>query len=138
MSPSIFCDDFSYPEIHCSTSRLLIDTRAALNSLLTSVDYVTIFDGNSFSGAYMNVSQNYSALVLIGWSDRIRSSKVRNFGDRHLLRGLVLWRLPVVVLLQLAVRDPRRLRQLVQLGRTNVGIPLLTHLLHGPVPWNCR
>jgi hypothetical protein len=73
-----FCDDFSYPEIRCSTSRLLADTRATLSSLLTSLDYVTIFDGVSFSGAYMNVSQDYNVLGLIGWNDRISSFKARN------------------------------------------------------------
>ena len=73
-----YCDDFAYPEIRCSSSRLVVDTRATLVTLLTAVDFVTIFDGANYSGAYMNVSQDYSALVLIGWNDRIGSFKGRN------------------------------------------------------------
>jgi hypothetical protein len=46
--------------------------------LLTSVDYVTVWDGTFFSGASMNVSEDYSALSLIGWNDRISSFKGRN------------------------------------------------------------
>ena len=73
-----FCDDFAYPEIRCSSSRLMVDTRATLVTLLTAVDFVTIFDGANFGGVYMNVSQDYSALALIGWTDRIGSFKARN------------------------------------------------------------
>ncbi len=73
-----YCDDFSYPEIRCSTSRLLPDSRALLVTLLTAVDYVTIYDGIGYSGAYMHVSQDYSVLSLIGWNDRISSFKGRN------------------------------------------------------------
>ena len=73
-----FCDDFSYPEIQCSSSRLVADARTTVVSLFTAVDYVTIFDTVSYGGAFMNVSQDYTALVLIGWSDRISSFKARN------------------------------------------------------------
>ncbi len=73
-----YCDDFSYPEIRCSSTRLVVDTRAALVTLLTAIDYVTIFDQSNYGGAYMNVSQDYSALSLIGWNDRISSFKARN------------------------------------------------------------
>ncbi len=73
-----YCDDFSYPEIKCSSTRLLADTRAALVTLLTAIDYVTIYDQQNFGGAYMNVSQDYSVLSLIGWNDRIGSFRGRN------------------------------------------------------------
>jgi hypothetical protein len=73
-----YCDDFSYPVIQCSISPLITATRATLTSLLASVDYVTVFDGSAFSGAYMNISQDYNVLALIGWNDRISSFKARN------------------------------------------------------------
>jgi hypothetical protein len=72
------CDDFSYPEIRCSSSRVLVDARALAVTLLTGTDYVTIYDGTGFGGAFMNVSEDYSALSLIGWNDRISSFKGRN------------------------------------------------------------
>jgi hypothetical protein len=73
-----YCDDFSYPEIRCSSNRLISDSRALLVTLLTAVNYVTIYDQLNYGGAYMNVSQDYSALSLIGWNDRISSFKGRN------------------------------------------------------------
>lgn len=73
-----YCDDFSYPVIRCSTSQLLADTRAALSSLLTSVAYVTIYEQAYYGGGWMNVSQDYNALVLMGWNDKISSFKARN------------------------------------------------------------
>ena len=73
-----FCDDFSYPEIQCSISPLITAARATVTNLLTSVDYVTVFDGTYFSGAWMNMSQDYSILATIGWNDRISSFKARN------------------------------------------------------------
>ena len=73
-----FCDDFSYPVIRCSTIRLVIDVRATMVSLLTSVDYVTIYEASAFFGAFMNVSEDYGTLLTIGWNDRISSFKGRN------------------------------------------------------------
>jgi hypothetical protein len=73
-----YCDDFAYPEIRCSSTKLLAGARAALVTLLTAIDYVTIFDQPNYGGVYMNVSQDYSALTLIGWNDRISSFKGRN------------------------------------------------------------
>jgi hypothetical protein len=73
-----YCDDFSYPMIQCSVSRLVTSSRALVVSLLTSVDYVTVFENVSFGGAYMNISQDYTVLGLIGWNDRISSFKARN------------------------------------------------------------
>jgi hypothetical protein len=73
-----YCDDFSYPEIKCSSTKVIPDARATLVTLLTAVDYVTIYDGAVYAGASMNVSQDYSALSLIGWNDRISSFRGRN------------------------------------------------------------
>ena len=73
-----FCDDFSYPVIRCSTSQLVFEARATLNALLTSVDYVTIWEYEYYAGSGMNVSQDYTVLALIGWNDRISSFKARN------------------------------------------------------------
>jgi hypothetical protein len=73
-----YCDDFAYPEIRCSSTRLLTDARAAAVTVLSGIDYVTIFDQPNFGGAYMNASQDYTALTLIGWNDRISSFKARN------------------------------------------------------------
>jgi hypothetical protein len=74
-----YCDDFSYPLIRCSRIALVADLRAATYSLLASVEYVTVFDQPSYAGAYMHVSQDYSALVFIGWNDKISSFKARNW-----------------------------------------------------------
>jgi len=73
-----YCDDFSYPVIQCSTSPVVEATRASLTSLLSSIDYVTVYEYAGYAGAYMNMSQDYSALSLIGWNDRISSFKARN------------------------------------------------------------
>jgi hypothetical protein len=73
-----YCDDFSYPVITCSSSPLVPAARTTLLSLLSSVEYVTVFDLPSYAGSFMNVSQDYGALVFIGWNDRISSFKARN------------------------------------------------------------
>jgi hypothetical protein len=73
-----YCDDFSFPIIRCSTSQSVAQTRATLNTLLATVDYVTIYEYAYYSGAWMNVSQDYSALALIGWNDKVSAFKVRN------------------------------------------------------------
>jgi hypothetical protein len=72
------CDDFAYPEIRCYSTRALADARALLVTVLTSIDYVTVYNLTSFGGAYMNISQDYTTLATIGWSDRISSFKGRN------------------------------------------------------------
>jgi hypothetical protein len=73
-----YCDDFSYPVIQCSRTPLLIEVRATLVMLLTSVDYATIYDYTTYQGAWMHVSEDYAALLWIGWNDRISSFKGRN------------------------------------------------------------
>jgi hypothetical protein len=72
------CDDFAYPEIRCWSTKALQDARATLVTLLTSIDYVTIFDFTNFGGASMNVSQDYATLATIGWNDKISSFKGKN------------------------------------------------------------
>src|SRR6478672_11328205 len=72
------CDDFAYPEIRCWSTRVLADSRALAITLLTSIDYVSIYDGTGFTGAQMNVSQDYSVLATIGWNDRVSSFRGRN------------------------------------------------------------
>lgn len=73
-----YCDDFSFPTISCSANRLATEARATATSLLASVAYVTIYELAYYAGSYMNVSQDYSILALIGWNDKISSFKVRN------------------------------------------------------------
>ena len=72
------CDDFSYPVIQCSVSSLVMAARSTLTTLLTNVDYVTVWDLPTYSGSYMNMSQDYAVLATIGWNDRISSFKGRN------------------------------------------------------------
>lgn len=73
-----YCDDFSYPIIRCSSLALIAEARATLFLVLTSVDYVTIYDQSGYGGAYLHASQDYGVLALIGWNDRISSFKGRN------------------------------------------------------------
>jgi hypothetical protein len=82
---SFYCHDFDYPVIRCFRSAAELEVSEARRtssasglSSLTAADYVTIYDGNVWTGAYMDVSQNYDALFSIGWNDRISSYKARN------------------------------------------------------------
>jgi hypothetical protein len=72
------CDDFAYPEIRCYSTRVLTDSRALAVTVLTSIDYVTIYDLTGYNGSFMNVSQDYATLATIGWNDKISSFKARN------------------------------------------------------------
>lgn len=88
-----YCHDFDYPIIHCFTdpadledSSLAAQTARRGRALakgdlvvaLAGVTYVTIYELTTYQGAFMQVSENYSLLSLIGWNDRISSFKVRN------------------------------------------------------------
>jgi hypothetical protein len=83
---SFYCHDFDYPVIRCFRSALELEAAEAsrasasegLSATFTAADYVTIYDGTVWTGAYMDVSQNYDALFSIGWNDRISSYKARN------------------------------------------------------------
>jgi hypothetical protein len=82
---SFYCHDFDYPRVHCfRTAAALAEGEQAIPSSSTARaafgagDYVTIFDGASYSGAAMDLSQSYDALFSIGWNDRISAYKARN------------------------------------------------------------
>jgi hypothetical protein len=84
-----YCHDFEFPRVHCYRSGAelaraerrwgAVDGKLTTQSAAFGVnDYVSIFDGNAYTGAGMDVSQNYDALFSIGWNDRISSFKGRN------------------------------------------------------------
>ena len=77
------CHDLDFPIIRCFTDES--DRDASLSVLgsvsvaaAAGVTYVTVWDGASFSGASISLSQDYDTLVVIGWNDRISSFKGRN------------------------------------------------------------
>jgi len=78
-----YCDDFSYPAIHCFRDENDLAAREAAILATTAVSYVTIYDYAWYAGPYMHVSEDYTALVFIGWDDRISSYKGRNSEDGH-------------------------------------------------------
>lgn len=88
-----YCHDFDYPIIHCFTdpaslqeSSLAAQAARKKRALekgdfataAAGVTYVTIYEFTTYQGAFMQMSENYSLLSLIGWNDRISSFKVRN------------------------------------------------------------
>lgn len=80
-----FCHDFAFPHVHCfaAAERLEQALRSPLAVGTLSVsygtsDYLTVYSSPSYGGSYAHLSQNYDALWVIGWNDRIRSLKVRN------------------------------------------------------------
>lgn len=82
---SFYCHDFDYPHIHCfRTAAALAEAELSMPSSMTAAaafgpgDYVTIFDGSSYSGSAMDLSQSYDAMFSIGWNDRVSSYKARN------------------------------------------------------------
>ena len=82
--PDYFCHDREFPVIHCfrTAPRLeaAVEQTAADGAMVTAGagDYVVMFAGQSYSSSYMYVSQNYDALALIGWNDRVRSYRGLN------------------------------------------------------------
>jgi hypothetical protein len=73
-----YCDDFSYPVIHCFSDPTRLQLRDAAILSATALVYVTIYDYTGFAGSFMQVSQDYTVLAGIGWNDRISSFKARN------------------------------------------------------------
>jgi hypothetical protein len=81
-----YCHDFDFPRIHCfRTAVELAAAESAQSATLSAIspnfaagDYVTIFDGQVYTGSAMDLSQSYDALFSIGWNDRISSYKDRN------------------------------------------------------------
>jgi hypothetical protein len=78
-----YCEDFSYPAIHCFSRAAELEVRVASVLGTTSLDYVVIYDFTTYSGSYMYVSQNYDILALIGWNDRISSLRSINSQAGH-------------------------------------------------------
>lgn len=82
--PDYYCHDRDFPRIHCfRTADVLEQARAALQPQGTggpapltasaTTDYATIYALRGHAGSYTVLSQNYDALALIGWNDRIQS-----------------------------------------------------------------
>jgi hypothetical protein len=78
-----YCDDFAFPAIHCFSTAADLETSAAVTLSATSVTYVTLYDYPFFAGSYMYISQDYTALVTIGWNDRASSFIVKNGEAGH-------------------------------------------------------
>jgi hypothetical protein len=84
--PDYYCHDFDFPRIHCFESAKALDgakatqseALAALSPSFSAGDYVTIFDGQIYTGGAMDLSQSNDALFSIGWNDRVSSYKARN------------------------------------------------------------
>jgi hypothetical protein len=77
------CHDLDFPIIRCFMDASDRDASlSVLGSLsvaaIAGVTYVTVWDGTSFTGASISISQDYDTLVTIGWNDRISSFKGRN------------------------------------------------------------
>lgn len=68
-----YCEDFSYPAIHCYSDSRALEASVSTTLAATSIDYVVIYEFTTFQGAYMYLSQDYSILAFIGWNDRISS-----------------------------------------------------------------
>jgi hypothetical protein len=82
--PDHFCHDRDYPQIHCfkTASKLEVALGAATRSAsaVAAADYVVVFSSPTYAGSYFYVSQNYDALAVVGWNDRIRSYRGLNSG----------------------------------------------------------
>jgi hypothetical protein len=78
-----YCHDFSYPVIQCFSDATVLEADAESIQATTAVDYVTVYEYTGFAGSYMHMSQDYTALIWIGWSDRISSLKGRNSQTSH-------------------------------------------------------
>jgi hypothetical protein len=96
--PNHYCEDSRFPLITCfRTAAALeaairaesaagsegdLDSTAegmAITSLATG-NYVIVYSSTSWLGSYMYISQDYDALALVGWNDRIRSYRGLNSG----------------------------------------------------------
>ena len=77
------CHDLDFPVIRCFTDASDRDVSLSVAGSLSvaataGVTYVTVWDGTSFTGASISLSQDYDTLVTIGWNDKISSFKGRN------------------------------------------------------------
>ena len=80
-----YCHDHDFPVIHCyatadglSAALRRGDVKAGSAATVMSTDYVIVYSGQSYSGAYMYISQDYDTLVIVAWNDRIRSYRSLN------------------------------------------------------------
>jgi hypothetical protein len=77
-----FCEDFSAPAIHCFSRAA--DLEASVEVVAAAAtNYVIVYEFQTYAGAYMYMSQDYSALVTIGWNDRISSYRALNSESGH-------------------------------------------------------
>jgi hypothetical protein len=75
---TLHCHDFDYPRIHCFKTADALTTAIAPALAAAAIDYVEIFENPTYGGASMYMTEDYSALSLIGWNDRISSFKALN------------------------------------------------------------
>lgn len=73
-----YCHDFDYPAIHCFSNSKDVMASPQVALAAADVNYVIVYEFTTFQGGFMYMSQNYSILGLIGWSDRISSFQVTN------------------------------------------------------------
>ncbi len=81
--PNHNCHDLDFPRIHCfaAAADLEAAVAAAQGDSATSLnDYAVVYAGTYFSGSSLYISQNYDALAIVGWNDRIRSYQGLNNG----------------------------------------------------------
>ena len=82
--PDYDCHDLEFPVIRCFATQADRDASLSVEAgslealAAAAVAYVTMYDGASFTGATFTASQNYDALVSIGWNDRVSSFRARN------------------------------------------------------------
>jgi len=77
------CQDLDYPRIHCFTSEASLEVSAAALLSTPSSAYVIAWDQPTYAGSSFIFTQDYTALALIGWSDRISSFKAQNSQTGH-------------------------------------------------------
>lgn len=73
-----YCHDFDYPAIHCFSDPTDVMGSSDVALAAAGVNYVIVYEFTTYQGGYMYMSENYSILSLIGWSDRISSFQVVN------------------------------------------------------------
>jgi hypothetical protein len=78
-----FCHDFDYPAIHCFSSSKALEASVSATLATTDLLFVVLYEYPLFAGSYIYISQDYSALVTIGWNDRASSFIARNNQAGH-------------------------------------------------------
>jgi hypothetical protein len=72
------CHDLDYPLIHCFRSESSRDDTTAARLAASGIPYVIVWENGTYSGNSLILSQDYTALVVLAWNDRISSFKVQN------------------------------------------------------------